>query len=69
MPINRSGDDKIHCFIADGPLSNGRQEFTERATAFFTALEHAAPVDENDPFVDLEPDICKEVNEFVVYDD
>ena len=70
LPINRSGDDKIHSFIADSPLSNGRQEFTERAAAFFTALQHAAPVDENDPFTDLEPDICKEeVNEFVVYDD
>ena len=51
-------------------LTNGRQEFTERAAAFFVALEQAGPVDENDPFADLEPDIQEEeLNELVVYED
>ena len=54
-----SQDEKIHCSKADGPLSDGKQEFTERAAAFFNALEHATPINENDPFGDLEPDIYK----------
>ena len=52
------------------PLSDGKQEFTERAAAFFNALEQATPVDENDPFADLEPDIYEEEpNEVVVFED
>ena len=51
------------------PLSDGKQDFTERAAAFFNALEQATPADENDPFTDLEPDIYEELNEIVVYED
>ena len=51
-------------------LSDGKQEFTERATAFFNPLEQATPVNENDSFADLEPDIYEEeLNEIVVYKD
>lgn len=50
--------------------SQKEQEFTERATAFFNALEQATPVNENDSFADLEPDIYEEeLNEIVVYKD
>ena len=70
LPIDGSEDEKIHCFQKEGPLSNERQEFTERAAAFFDALEQGAPVDENDPFADLEPDIFEEErNEIVVHED
>lgn len=66
----RSGMKKIHCFKADSPLSNGKQEFTERVAAFFFALEQAVPIDENHLFADLEPDIHEEeLNEIVVYKD
>ena len=34
---------------------------------FFNALEQATPINENDPFADLEPDIYEEeVNEIAV---
>ena len=70
LPMDGSEDEKIHCFKADGPLSDGKQEFTERAAAFFNALEQATPVDENDPFADLEPVIYEEeLKEIVVYED
>ena len=47
-----------------------REEFTERAAAFYAALGQGAPVDENDPFADLEPDIFEdEHNEIVVHKD
>ena len=47
-----------------------REEFTERAAAFYAALGQGAPVDENDPFADLEPDIFEEErNEIVVHED
>ena len=69
-PIDRSEDEKIHCFQKEGPLSNGREVFTERAAAFYAALVQGAPVDENDPFADLEPDIFEEErNEIVVHED
>ena len=50
-------------------LSDGKQEFTERATAFFNALEKATPVNKNDPLGDLKPDIYEEElnNEIMVY--
>ena len=68
LPINGSEDEKIHCFQKESPLSNGREEFTERAAAFYTALGQGAPVDENDLFADLKPDILKEeCNEIVVH--
>ena len=60
LPIDGWEDKKIHCFQKEGPLSNGREEFTERAAAFYAALGQGAPVDENDPFADLEPDIFEE---------
>ena len=63
----QSQDEKINCSKADGPLSDGKQGFTERAAAFFNALEQATPIDENDPFADLEPD--QGLNEIVVYED
>ena len=70
MPIDGSGDEKIHCFKTDGPQSNGQQEFTERAAAFFNELEQTTPVNGNDSFGDLEPDIYEEeLNEIVVYED
>ena len=70
LPIDGSEDEKIHCFQKEGPLSNGREEFTERAAAFYDALKQGAPVDENDPFADLEPDIFEEErNEIVVHID
>ena len=70
LPIDGSEDEKIHCFQKEGPLSNGREEFTERAAAFYAALEQGAPADENDPFADLEPDIFEEEhNEIVVHKD
>ena len=70
LPIDGSEDEKIHCFQKEGPLSNGREEFTERAAAFYAALEQGAPVDENDPFADLELDIFEEErNEIVVHKD
>ena len=70
LPIDGSEDEKIHCFQKEGLLSNGREEFTERAAAFYDALEQGAPVDENDPFADLEPDIFEEKrNEIVVHKD
>ena len=57
-------------FQKEGPLSNGREEFTERAAAFYAALGQGAPVGENDPFADLEPDIFKEErDEIVVHED
>ena len=69
LPIDGSEDEKIHCF-QKGPLSNRREEFTERATAFYAALGQGAPVDENDPFADLERDIFEEErNEIVVQED
>ena len=47
-----------------------REEFTERAAAFYVLLGQGAPVDENDPFADLEPDIFEEErNEIVVHED
>ena len=47
-----------------------REEFTERAAAFYAVLGQDAPVDENDPFADLEPDIFEEErNEIVVHED
>jgi len=70
LPIDGSEDEKIHCFQKEGPLSNGREEFTERATAFYLALGQGAPVDENNPFMDLELDIFEEQhNEIVVHED
>ena len=70
LPINGSEDEKIHCFQKKGPLSSGREEFTKRAAAFYAALGQGAPVDENDPFADLEPDIFEEErNEIVVHED
>ena len=41
-------------------LSDWKQEFIERAAAFFNALEQPPAVIENDPFADLEPDIYEE---------
>ena len=64
-----SEDEKIHCFQKEGTLSNGREEFTERAVAFYAVLGQGAPIDENDPFTDLEPDIFEESNEVVVHED
>ena len=65
-----SEDEKIHCFQNEGPLSNWREEFTERAAAFNAALGQGAPVEENDPFADLEPDIFEEErSEIVVHED
>ena len=58
------------CCITSGStffLGDGKQEFTERAAAFFNALEQDTPVNENDPFADFEPDIYEE--EIVVYED
>jgi len=70
LPIDGSEDEKIHCFQKEGTLSNGREEFTERAVAFYAALGQGAPVDENDPFAELEPDIFEEErNEIVVHED
>ena len=70
LPINGSEDEKIHCLQKEGPLSNGREEFTERAAAFNAALGQGAPVDENYPFADLEPDIFEEErNEIGVHED
>ena len=34
-----------------GPISDGKQECTERAAAFFNSLELATLINENDPFV------------------
>ena len=63
-------DEKIHCFQTEDPLSNGREEFTERAAAFYAALGQGGSVDENDPFADLELDIFEEErNEIVVHED
>ena len=46
---------------ADGPLSDGTEQvFTERAAAFFNALEQATHVNDNYRFGDLEPDIYEE---------
>ena len=65
-----SQDETIRCSKANGPLSDVKQEFTESAATFFNALEHATPINENDPFADLEPDIYEEeLNEIVVYED
>ena len=65
-----SQDEKIHCSKADSPLSDKKQEFTERAAAFFNALEQATLINENDPFADLEPDMYEEeLNEIVAYKD
>ena len=64
-----SQDEKTHCSKADHPLSDGKQGFTESAATFFNALEQATPINENDPFADLEPDIYEELNEIVVYED
>ena len=64
-----SQDEKIRCSKADGQLSDEKQEFTESAATFFNALEQATPINENDPFADLEPDIYEELNEIVVYED
>ena len=70
LPIDGSENEKIHCFQKEGPLSNGRDEFTERAAAFYAALGQGAPVDENDPFADLERDIFEEEsNDIVVHED
>ena len=70
LPIDGSEDEKIHCFQKEGPLSNGRKKFTERDAAFYAALGQGAPVDENDPFADLERDIFEEErNEIVVQED
>ena len=70
LPIDGSEDEKIHCFQKEAPLSNGREEFTERATAFYAALGQGATIDENDPFAHLEPDIFEEErNEIVVHED
>ena len=63
-----SQDEKIHCSKADGPLSDGKQGFTERAAAIFNALEQSTPINEKYPFA--EPDIYEEeLNEIVVYED
>ena len=64
-----SQDEKIHCSKADRPLSDGKHGFTESAAAFFNALEQATPINENDPFADLEPDMYEELNEIVAYED
>ena len=70
LPTDGSEDEKIHCFQKEAPLSNGREEFTEWATAFYAALGQGAPIDENDPFAHLEPDIFEEEsNEIVVHED
>lgn len=70
LPVDGSEDDKINCFKVDGPLSNGRQEFNQRAAAFFDALQQDVPMDANDPFADLEPDAEEEEdNEIVIYID
>ena len=67
LPVDGSEDEIIHFFKADGPLSDGKQEFTERAAAYFNALEQATSVNENDPFADLVPDIFEEdLNEILV---
>ena len=51
LPIDGSEDEKIHCFKADGPLSDGTEQvFTERAAAVFNALEEATCVNDNYPF-------------------
>ena len=61
LPIDGSEDEKIHCFKADGPLSDGTEQvFTERAAAVFNALEEATCVNDNYPFGDLEPGIHEE---------
>ena len=62
-----SQDEIIHCSKADGPSSDEKQEFTEGAAAFFNAQEQATPINENDPFADLEPD--QGLSEIVVYED
>ena len=61
-------DDQINCFKVDSPLTNGRQEFNQRAAAFFDALQKGldVPMDANDPFVDLEPEAEEEENSEVV---
>ena len=64
-----SEDEKIHCFQKKGTLSNGREEFTERAGTFYAVLGQGASIDENDPFADLELDIFEERNEVVVHED
>ena len=70
LPIKGSEDEKIYCFQKEGPLSNGREEFTERAAAFYAALGQGASVDKNDSFADLEPNIFEEErNEIVVHED
>ena len=43
LPTDGSEDEKIHCFQKEGPLSNEREEFTERAAAFYAALGQGAP--------------------------
>ena len=43
LPIDRLEDEKIHCFQKEGPLSNGREEFTERAAVFYAALGQVLP--------------------------
>ena len=53
LSIDGSEDEKIHCFKADGQLSDGKPEFTERAASFFNAPEQSTPVHENGPFADL----------------
>ena len=70
LPIDGSEDEEIHRFQKEGPLSNGREEFTKRAAAFYAGLGQGAPVDDNDPFADLEPDIFEEErNEIVVHEE
>ena len=70
LPSDGSEDEKIHCFQKEGSLSNGREELTKRAAEFYAALGQGAPVDENDPFADLEQDIFEEEhNEIVVHED
>ena len=46
LPTDGSEDEEIRCFQKEGPLSNEREEFTERAAAFYAALGQGAPVHE-----------------------
>ena len=53
-------------FQKEGPQSNGREEFTERAAAFYAVLGQGAPVDENNPIADLQPAIFEEERDEIV---
>ena len=57
----------VYCFCYFNKYLTNK---SERTAAFYAALGQGAPVDENDPFADLEPDIFEEKrNEIVVHED